>query len=84
MRLGIFPFAGPVPTTYLLEQRWRVARILLEAATNTAWPDDGRRASIVAADRLSSAHYLCLERLLAVIKGRRKDPKHASPRWAEA
>ncbi len=55
LRLGIYPLTSAAPTTCLMEQRWRVARILLEAAKNTAWPDDDRRASVVAADRLSMA-----------------------------
>ena len=84
LRLGIYPVTSSAPTACLLEQRWRVARILLEAARNTVWPDGDRRASAVATDRLAVAYSLCLERLPAAPKDRKKKPKQACPRWAEA
>ena len=75
LQLGFFPLTGSAPTAYMLEQRWRVARILLEAAKNGAWPDEDRTASALAAARLSKAYAACVQRLPAVHKQRRKEPK---------
>ncbi len=63
-------------------QRWRMARMLLEAAKSTAWPDPDRVASAVAADRLATAYSVCLERLPAILEERRKEPEQACPAWA--
>ncbi len=54
-RQGIYPHTGSCPMGCLVEQRWRVALMLLEAAKSTAWLDPDRAASAVAAERLATA-----------------------------
>lgn len=68
----------------MVEQRWWMARILLAATKYASWPNVDRTAPAVVADGLASAYSLCLERLPAVVKGRRKEPKQAFPNWGEA